>query len=131
MKKLMGFLIGIILIGLIGLGVYKGKEYYNDRYVGETYYIVVPENQSLELEKQYADNGEELGLGKEYKLIGYNKKGESKELEFTVRTDNPKDLFKRGTYLAVESSNQIVLGEKSIDKSEIPDNVLKLIEENK
>ena len=57
--------------------------------------------------------------------------GESKDLEFTLRTENPDDLFQKGAYVAVERSNQIVLGEKVIDKSEIPENILKLIEENK
>ena len=131
MKKIIGIIIAIVLIAVAGLGIVKGKEYYNDRYVGEKYYAVVPDDYPMDLEMDHDDRGEEVGLAREYKLIGYNEKGESKELEFYVRTDDPKKLYQRGTYLEVERSNQLVVREKSIEKSKVPEKVLKLIEGNK
>jgi uncharacterized protein (TIGR01655 family) len=124
LKIIIALIVILIVIGFVGI---KGKEYYDDRYVGTDYYLQIPVDQDMTLETMHSNNGEDVGTGKEYKLIAYNEDGESKTVEFSVYGDETA-LLKPGTYLKVTASNQIVLKEKIISREEVPDQALSLIE---
>lgn len=130
MKKLVKLVVFIGLVGLAVVGVTKGKEYYNNRYVGTKYYAVVPKNQSTQPEMIYDNKGDEIGKGKTYDLKSYNGK-ETRVLNFTVYREKPEELLQPGTFLEIEASSEIVLGEKIIKRDEVPANILQEIEKNK
>ncbi len=130
MKKIIKFILILGLIGLVALGVIKGKEYYENRYVGTSYYAMVPADESTEVEPIYDDSGDEMGKGRNYALKSYNGK-EERILEFTVYKDKPEELLQPGTFMKIEASKQIVTGEKIITREEVPENILKIIEKNK
>ena len=62
-----------------------------------------------------------------YILTGYTEKGDKRDVEFTVYTKNAAELFQPGQYLKVEASDILVLGQKVISESDVPANVLKLL----
>lgn len=122
-KKIM---LGLLVIG-IGFGVISGRNYYNDRYVGKNYYLQVPADQDTKLEKLYDRNGKVADKGKEYKLTGFDKNGNEKQLDIIIR-GKEEDLLQPGEYLRVEASKQIVVGEERINRDKIPKKALEKIE---
>lgn len=128
MKKTVGIVGSILVIVVVGFGIIKTKEYYEKRYVaGDDIFVKIPDNQSVTLDDIVADNNSSLGKGKMYKLTGYTKEGDRRDVQFTVYTNNAAELFQAGQYLKVESSDILVLGQKDILESEVPTNVLKLL----
>lgn len=123
-------LVVIVLLMTIGFGTVNAKKYYNDRYVGSTYYGKIPTTMSMEPKMLYGDKNREMGYGKEYNIKVYNESGNERIAEFEVISDNPEEYYKPGTYLKVEMSKQIVVKQKPISKEDIPENILKLIEES-
>lgn len=121
MKKKIGMV--IILALLVGLFV-KGRAYYEDRYVGETYYGRIGENQDMTFKTQYSSDGKPMDKAIDYKVKIYNDK---EERTVNFQRYEGSDYFKPGDYIEVEASNQISLGEKLIDKKDIPSNILEKI----
>lgn len=130
MKKIIKFIVLIGVLALIAIFVVKAKNYYNGRYVGKSYYAMVPSDQSTNAEMIYDDKGDEIGKGIKYELKSYDEKKE-RILVFTVYKEKPEELLQPGTFLEIEASDKIVLGEKIIKREDVPEDILEKIEANK
>lgn len=127
MKNKKGIIIGVIFLAIVVLGGMKINDYYQDRYVGKDYYVRVPQDQSTELEDILDMSNRVVGKGRKYELLGYNTAGESRMLSFTYTTEDPAKLLQPGQYLKVSASKQIVVGQSVIQESDVPADILKLI----
>lgn len=125
MKKTLGIL---IVVSIIVGGALWAKGYYNNRYVAsETYYTQVPTDEVNKDSWLVNSEGEKQEKGKEYKLIGYDKEGNKREVDFTKR-GTAKDYYAPGTYIKISASKTISLGETTINKEDIPAKALEKIE---
>ena len=121
------FIVLIIVAILVVLVAVWGKNYYDDRYVGEDYYTVIPESYDILPKEIYDMSGDEvIGMGIEYTLTAYNENGESKTVKFTVFEDK-EDIPEPGDYLKVSASNQIVLKWDFVEQANIPKGALESI----
>lgn len=117
-------IVSICVLGLFVFGVIKTKDYYNDRYVeSDVVYVKVPEDQSRDLEELLDMSGNVADTGKHYTFSGITESKKEINVEFSIITDSSDDLLKPGDYLRVSVSNTIVLSEKVIPESEVPDPV--------
>jgi len=121
----------VILVAAVAVW---GKRYYEDRYVGEDYYAIVPLDYDMEPEPIYSMDGQEVGQGITYNLTAYNNQGEPKSVEFTVH--DPESDGGRGEipplpgeYLWISASKQLVVRWKITDESDIPEKALEMIRE--
>lgn len=128
MKKTTLYIIAVVLIGLGAFVAIKGKDYYEHRYVGTDYYVQIPSNQDMEVEDILDSNGKKQAVGKNYRLTGYDAKGNEKVLDFSVTGE--QHLLKPNTFLKISASEEIVLKIYSIEKSEIPPTALEKIQKN-
>ncbi|KKY02298.1 hypothetical protein VN21_03925 [Paraclostridium benzoelyticum] len=125
MKKTLGIL---IVVSIIVGGALWAKGYYNNRYVAsETYYTQVPTDEVNKDSWLVNSEGEKQEKGKEYKLIGYDKEGNKREVDFTKR-GTAKDYYAPGTYIKISASKTISLGETTINKEDVPAKALEKIE---
>lgn len=119
--------IAIVSVGAI-FGIIKFKKYYDNRYVeSDVVYLKVPQDQSTELDDMYDMSGNVVDTGKEYKFTAYSKSEKAVEVEFSVYTEDEDKLLKPGDYLKVSVSNTLVLNEWIIDETEVPRNVLEIL----
>lgn len=117
-------IVSICVLGLFVFGVIKTKDYYNNRYVeSDVVYVKVPEDQSRDLEELLDMSGNVVDTGKHYIFSGITESKKEINVEFSIITDSSDDLLKPGDYLRVSVSNTIVLSEKVIPESEVPDPV--------
>jgi uncharacterized protein (TIGR01655 family) len=131
-KMMMG--IGIVAaVALLLVGVVKGKQYYDNRYVGKEYFAMVPMDYDvtpedlLDMDGNVAMVNGEAEQGKLYRLTAFNENGESKEVEFIAYADR-NELPQPGTFLHLSASNELVLEWGVIEKNQVPENVLALIQ---
>ncbi|MEN2256286.1 YxeA family protein (plasmid) [Paraclostridium benzoelyticum] len=125
MKKTLGIL---IVVSIIVGGALWAKGYYNNRYVAsETYYTQVPTDEVNKDSWLVNSEGEKQEKGKEYKLIGYDKEGNKREVDFTKR-GTAKDYYAPGSYIKISASKTISLGETTINKEDVPAKALEKIE---
>lgn len=132
MKKKKGkWIIVVLIISVIVLGAIWAKGYYNDRYVeSDTYYTQIPldeKNDKTEWIKD--DKGNDAEKGKEYELIGYNDKGESREVSF-FKKGEAKDYYSPGIYIKCSTSKTVVTGMSVVDEKEVPKQALEKIKSN-
>ncbi|WRS30910.1 YxeA family protein [Actinomycetaceae bacterium MB13-C1-2] len=124
-KNLGKTIVLVALVAIVAVGAYFGKTYYDDRYVGETFYAQVPLNEPVTVHDLYDAEGNPVDKGYTYSLTGVSEKGEQRLLEFDLHSSNPADLYQPGTYLRAKASNQLVVHQEAIDESQVPDTVLK------
>lgn len=127
-RGLIAALVAIVIIGGIGAIGYVGMQYYQSRYVGDTYYARVPADAVITLDDMLDSDGKVMDQGHEYTLTGYNEAGETTTLEFPVYADNQADLYQPGTYIKAEASATLVVKQQVITESEVPAAVLKHLE---
>lgn len=121
----------VIVAGVLTLSaflVYKGKEYYDNRYVGSDYYAQLPSDQSMEVEDILDASGKKQDVGRNYRVVAFDESGNERVLEFTVTGEN--NLLKPNTFLRISASTQIVLETHVIQESEIPAKALEKIKGN-
>ena len=124
MKKIVG---AFFLVLSLAAGV-LGWNYYQETYVGTTYYTIIPEG--LEKQDIKAMDGQIMGQGYIYKLTAINDAGQEKEVEFHVFTDGDYrqgDGYPAGTYLKVTASKKRVISQVIVVKDQVPANVLALL----
>ncbi|MDR2357470.1 MAG: YxeA family protein [Oscillospiraceae bacterium] len=120
LNKKTAFWIGLGVAAVaVAAGVVWGKNYYESRYVGKDYYAVVPADFDAAPEMQYGDDGKEMGPGKEYALTAYDEAGESKDVLFTVFSENGA-LPQPGEYLKIRASERIVVGWSAVGRGDVP-----------
>lgn len=120
MKKIFGILIIVLLVFIS----YKGFVYYQNRYVGTTYYAKTSATPA-KIQDLLDDQGKKVNTGYSYSLIGVNEKGETKKVEFEL-TDS---AYPPNTYLEVRSSKEIVLKQATINESKIPKSIKKIVDQ--
>ena len=129
-KKPIFWIIIVLAIALVVAVVLWGKQYYEDRYVGSDYYAMVPLDFDATPETLYSMSGEDVGLGKKYKLTAYNEQGEAKTVEFSVKGEDSTKYPQPGTYLHISASKQIVVGWNVTDEGNVPEKALNKIKGN-
>ena len=123
-KKPVFWIALVLAAAFIVTGAVWAKQYYEDRYVGSDYYVMVPLNYDITPEMVYSNSGEEIGLGKTYDLTAYNELGEKKEVNFLVLGDDQARYPQPGAFLLVKASKQIVLSWSVTEKSAVPQKAL-------
>ncbi len=125
MKKTLGIL---IVLSIIVGGAVWAKGYYNNRYVAsETYYTQVPSDEVIKDSWLVDSDGKKQDKGKRYKLIGYDKEGKKKDVDFSQR-GTAKDYYAPGTYVKVKSSKTLDLSQVPVKKDDVPKKALEKIE---
>lgn len=108
-------------------GAFWAKSYYNDRYVAaDCYYTQIPEDEVNEDSWLVDSDGVKQAKGKEYHLIGYNDRGEPREVWFTQK-GSAEDYYAPGTYIKVDTSKTIVIGLDVVDEASLPQAALEKI----
>lgn len=120
MKKIFG-IIGLVLLIFIS---YKGYIYYQDRYVGTTYYTKTSATPA-KIQDLLDSQGKKVDTGYSYSLIGVNEKGEKKKIEFEITTP----AYPPNTYLEIRSSKKIVLKQATISEKNIPKSIKKIVDQ--
>ncbi|MDR2487693.1 MAG: YxeA family protein [Clostridiales Family XIII bacterium] len=123
----------VVVVALAAVLFVLGRQYYNDRYVGTDYYTMVPLDFDATPVPMYADDGEQMGMGKEYTLTVYNEAGESREVSFNVYAPGSglaaeRELPLPGAFLRVKASKTIVTNWNTVGKDSVPAKVLERIE---
>ena len=132
MKKVILTIIVVLLTAVLALGVVWGKRYYEARYVGADYYAVVPQDYDMTEQPVCSMAGEQVGTGIIYNLTAYGTDGKSRPVSFTVY-DPASSISvgeqqpQPGQYLRVTASKQTVVDWRAIDASEVPADVLALV----
>lgn len=117
-------IIGSIIVLIFGFTLFKGVDYYQDRYVGSDYYFRVPSDVGMDIETIYDINGKAVDYGKNYNFKVINVEGELKNVQFTFLTEDKSKLLQPGEYVKVEASNQISLGEEVVNKEAVPSEIV-------
>lgn len=111
----------------VAAGAFWAKSYYNDRYVVlDCYYTQIPEEEVNEDSWLVDSDGVKQAKGKEYHLIGYNDRGEPREVWFTKK-GGAEDYYAPGTYIKVDTSKTIVIGLEAVDEASLPQAALEKI----
>ncbi len=129
-KKPLLWLVLAVVAAAVAAGTIWGKNYYEARYVGTDYYAMVPLDFDITPEPIYDSTGKEQDMGKPYKLMAYNEKGDAKEIYFEVRGEDSTKYPQPGAFMLIKASDQIVLGQSVISETSVPDAALAKIKEN-
>lgn len=113
-------IIAVVVVVIVAFAAVWGKNYYENRYVSDSYYAQVPTDEPMTLEGLKDNQGKVVDKGHTYNLTAYDKDGNERKLEVTVRTSKTSELYKPGTYLKIEASKQIVTGQSVIRETKIP-----------
>ena len=126
--------IGLIIAGIVIVGIFTVilKQYYDNTYVGSDYYLQVPSNQDTTIDEWQSNNY--TIRGKQYKFMAYNENGEEKIVDFDITDDSKaieskEQLLQPNTYIKVNASKNRVITWKIVQKQDIPDTVLNVINE--
>lgn len=129
MKKIVLLIVSVAVVIGLAVAVLWGRNYYQDRYVGNDYYAMVPQDFDLTPEPLYDNQGVAQDVGKSYRLTAYDDQGEPKVVEFEVYGEDSANYPQPGEYLSVSASRQIVLGQEVIPESAVPEEALQKLEE--
>lgn len=125
MKKKNLFILAVAIF--LVAGAFWAKKYYNDRYmISDSYYTQIPEDEINEDSWLVDSDGVKQVKGKEYTLMGYNDRGEEREVYFT-KTGSAEDYYAPGTYIKVDASKTLVVGLEVVDKVSVPQAALEKI----
>lgn len=120
----------VVVLILVVAGAFWAKGYYNDRYVAsDFFYTQVPKDEVNEDSWLDDDDGVKQQKGKAYELVGYNEKGEDREVYFIVK-GTAENYYAPGTYIKVTTSKTITLGQEVIQESSVPQAALDSIINN-
>lgn len=119
----------VILLAAGGLA-FVAKNYYDARYTGATYYARVPVDANIEVQDILDAQGKPVDKGYDYSLTGYDEKGQQLPLDFTVRADTVDGLYQPGTYVRAQANPSIVVFQEPIAESQVPPEVLALLNQN-
>lgn len=116
-RKIGRWVVLAVAVVVVVAAVIFFKQYYDQRYaVAETYYTVVPLDYDI---TPHVDA--QGGRLKDYTLTGYDAAGQARTLEFTVLVDaHGANLYPGGTYLQIDTSQQLVLNCRALDVSAVP-----------
>lgn len=127
--KIGTIIIVVIVVILVGAIAVWAKGYYDSRYVlDKVYYTQIPSDEVNTDSWLYDSSGKAVQEGKEYYLKGYDENGNERNVSFYV-FGKSEDYYPAGTYIRVETSKTIEIGEKIVTESEVPSSALENIKE--
>jgi len=127
-KKITTGIVIVIAAAVLIIAAVWVKNYYEDRYVGEDYYAVVPLGLEITLVPQKDMDGREIGVnGFDYSLTAYNEQGEARKAEFTVTGDDLSKYPQAGAFLKIKASKTLVVGWSFVKESEVPQKALEML----
>lgn len=130
MKKAIKIVAIVAVVVIVLAGAFWAKGYYNDRYVTyDYYYTQIPLDEVNEDSWLLDDEGNPFTEGKTYELVGYNEKGEKRNVGFFAR-GSAEDYYDPGAYIKVEVSKTIELSETVVQENEVPEKALEIIKAN-
>ena len=125
MNKKTKIVIVILAVVLVVFLAIMGKNYYQRRYVGTTYYGKVAADQSVEpINLRRSGDGKEIGRGMEYRIIAFDEKGNEQLAIFDRYTENSEDLLQPNSYVKFSLSEEIVLKHEKADRADVPESIL-------
>lgn len=126
MKKVLG-LASIVILGIVG---YFGYNYYNETYMTETAFALVPNDIPARVATTDID-GKEIGnsYSFHYTVTFVKKNGAQQKMDFELLGKDPQP-FKPGAYIKAEISKERVNSPKQISENEVPDKIKKKLVSN-
>lgn len=104
------------------------KGYYDARYVEDrAYYTVIPRDYDYTPHRVLDSQGVERDWACDYLLTCYDADGAARELEFRAML-RYQELYPPGTYVRVSVSQASVLGQRALDRSEVPEEALERLD---
>lgn len=123
-KNKSGVFLAVVVLAVVGVGGFFLKDYYDGRYKkSDTFYVLVPQSQETTVIDIKDSNGKVVDRGRDYTFIGYNEKGNAREVSFSYQTTDASKLLQPGQYLAVDVSKTIVIGQEVVSESSVPEAV--------
>jgi len=117
MKKKVILFVFIILIGIVTVAAIR--YYSTDHTLSECYYTQIPRVDVNRESWLIDDFGHKQPIGKEYVLVCYNALGESTRVTFIHA-----DSYCPGTYIKLKTKKKIVINQRIISESEVPQRAL-------
>ncbi|MDR1015905.1 MAG: YxeA family protein [Coriobacteriales bacterium] len=127
MRKTILIVLAVVAAALLCAGLLWAKQYYDQRYLSSDYWARVPIDYQVVPRQIKADNGEDAGLGVEYRLKAYDNNGKAKSVEFIVWSEGGRQLPKPGDYLSVKASATLVTGWSRTTPAQVPMPALKAL----
>lgn len=119
MKKKVILFVFIILIGIVTIAV---NRYYSTDHTLSDYYTQIPRVDVNRESWLIDDFGHKQPIGKEYVLVCYNALGESMRVTFIHA-----DSYCPGTYIKLKTKKKIVINQRIISESKVPQRALNQI----
>ncbi|WP_461246819.1 YxeA family protein [Treponema sp. R6D11] len=131
MKKVILIVLAILAVGFVAI---KGKQYYDNTYIGKDYYLQIPADQSTKMDTW--ESGGFTIKGKRYEYTAYNEQGETNLAFFSVTDDEDrniteKNLLKPNTYIKVNASKARTLTWRIVQEGDVPPAALEYIKQNR
>lgn len=125
-KNMRTVLFGLVALFLV-MVAFWAKGYYNDTYaISDVYYTQVPLDEVNETEWLTDDKGNRMEKGKQYELVAFNSKGESRTVEFFVQGE-AEDYYAPGTYIKCSTSKTRVIESGVVKEEAVAAKALELI----
>ncbi len=126
MKKIIGFIL-VVLLGFFG---YKGYEYYQSTYSGQTAYAYVPSEipPKVQHESKSGIGDQSPWYSYDYTLNFVKEDGSTQTLEVSLSEDNAKPLTPNSYVKAVISEKRTIKGPNGVEKDAIPKKILEKLE---
>ncbi|AQP53612.1 hypothetical protein CBF34_00690 [Vagococcus penaei] len=120
--------VGLTILTLVILLGGAGSYYFYQNYVRGTYYYTQVINEGKQID-MFKEDGTPMGDDYEYNQLGYDKDGQSKELEFHANKQRP---LKLKAYLKLKiNPNKGNLSWEEVTEKDVPAAALKKLEETK
>lgn len=116
-KKKVILFVFIILIGIVTIAV--NRYYSTDHTLSDCYYTQIPRVDVNRESWLIDDFGHKQPIGKEYVLVCYNALGESTRVTFIHA-----DSYCPGTYIKLKTKKKIVINQRIISESKVPERAL-------
>jgi uncharacterized protein (TIGR01655 family) len=123
MKTVIKIVVAVAVLAVVAGGVAFGKDYYENRYVGSTYYAQVPEDMTYSLLDIVDDGGEVFDKGYTFELVAYDEQGDRREVEIRIYDDSVQPPAP-GSYMQLELSKTLVLNWQPVAKADVPATVM-------
>ena len=118
-KKYTGMILAAAVLLVVAAAIW-GKQYYDSRYIGTTYYAMIPLDYDVTPEALYDMSGkQQVGTGVNVSVTGYDREGTAKALSFTAM-EGREEIPQPGSYLQAEASEQLVLSWQVVAESAVP-----------
>lgn len=124
----------VLALLAIGAAVW-GRNYYESRYVGTDYWAQIPAHTDIAPQQIFDLNGDAVylssgdpQLGTRYDVTAVNEAGEQRALDFTVLGNDPSAMPQPGSVMWLSASEQMVVSQRVVPESEVPANVLEIIQ---